>query len=419
MVRFRLVALFAILLLVIVGCAPPPTPAPTNTAVPPPTTAPTAVPPTAVPPTSVPPTNTAVPATATTVAATATTAATAPKPTNTPVPTPTTLPVIPENTTKVNLTRVDIPPIKGKTASIDIIEIDQAAHLMYVTDRTDNGVDIFDVSTPTAKYVKTIDVGSGPNGVTVAKNVNKLFVGLNDSNVAIIDIDPASPKVNTVIAKLNTGGKNRADEMDYDPKDKKLYAANSDDGIVTVIDAVTNTIIKKFDQMGDALEQPRYNSADGMMYLTSSGQNAIFQFDPTKDVLVKKYDVGVPCDPNGLGINPTTNQALLGCSNKKTQQGVAWDLKAAKVIATFDQAGAGDAVFYSAKADRFFWGASNFYRGGQMAIFSGNPIKFLTNVPTAVGAHGVAFDETNNIIYTQDQLPNEGALFAIPLAATK
>jgi len=27
----------------------------------------------------------------------------------------------------------------------------------------------------------------------------------------------------------------------------------------------------------------------------------------------------------------------------------------------------------------------------------------------------VAFDETNNIVYTQDQLPNEGALFSFPL----
>ena len=50
-----------------------------------------------------------------------------------------------------------------------------------------------------------------------------------------------------------------------------------------------------------------------------------------------------------------------------------------------------------------------------MAIFGGTPIRFLNNVPTAVGAHGVAFDETNNIVYTQDQLPSEGALFSFPL----
>src|SRR5438105_10645797 len=154
-------------------------------------------------------------------------------------PPPTLLPAVSANVPVVPINRIPIPPIAGKTASIDIMEIDQAAHLLYVTDRTDNGLDIFDVSTPCAKYVKTIDLGSGPNGVVVAKNVNKLFVTLNDSNVAIIDATPGSEKV---LAKVSTGGKKRADEIDYDAKDKKIYAANSDDGIVTVIDATTNAV---------------------------------------------------------------------------------------------------------------------------------------------------------------------------------
>jgi len=331
----------------------------------------------------------------------------------TPPPAP--LPVIAANTSTVPVYRLSIPPIAGKTASIDIMEIDQATHLLYVTDRGDNGIDIFDVATACPKYLRTIDVGSGPNGVVVAKGVNKVFVALNDSSVVAIDIAPGSANADKVIAKLNTGGKKRADEIDYDPKDKKIYAANSDDGIVTVIDATTNAIIKKFDNMGDALEQPRYDSADGMVYLTSSDQNAIFQFDPTKDVLVKKFDVGTKCNPNGIAINPTTNQALLGCSSRSANVTVLWDLAAGKVMSTFEQAGAGDAVFYSAKADRFFFAASNFNRGALMAIFTGNPVRFVTAIPTAVGSHGVAYDESNGIVYTQDQNPNEGALFSFAL----
>jgi DNA-binding beta-propeller fold protein YncE len=326
-------------------------------------------------------------------------------------PAPTLLPVVTANMLAIPVSRIPIPPIAGKTASIDIIEIDQASHLMYVTDRGDNGLDIFDVSSTCAKFLKTIDLGSGPNGVVVAKNLNKVFVALNDSTVAIIDITPGADKV---VAKVSTGGKKRADEMDYDPKDKKVYVANSDDGIVTVIDGTTNTIVKKFDNMGEALEQPRYNSADGMMYMTSSAQNAIFQFDPTKDVMVQKFDVGTKCDPNGLAIDPVTDQAFLGCSNKSANSAVLWDLKAGKVLQTFDQAGAGDAVFYSPKADRFFFAASNFNRGAVMAIFSANPVKFIGNVATATGSHGVAYDETNGIVYTQDQNPNEGALFSFP-----
>jgi DNA-binding beta-propeller fold protein YncE len=331
-------------------------------------------------------------------------------------PAPTTVPPIAADTTQQTLTKVPIPPIQGKTASIDILEIDQAAHVLYVTDRTDNGIDEFDVSTPTARYLRTVDVGSGANGVSVAKNVNEVFAGLNNSDVVAIDINPTSPTVNTVVARVNTGGKMRADEMDYDAKDKKLYVANSDDGIVSVIDASTNQIIKKFDNLGEALEQPRYNSGDGMMYMSGSGQNVIFKFDPTTDTMVAKMDVVDKCNPNGLGINPTTNQAVLGCSNRaQPQHAVSFDLATGKVISTFTQVGAGDAVFYSAKIDRFFFGASNFVHGPQIGILGGTPIRFITNVPSAVGSHGVAFDETNNIVYSQDQAPNDGALISFPL----
>ena len=312
--------------------------------------------------------------------------------------------------------KIQIPPIQTRTASIDIMVIDQDTHLLYVTDRTDNGLDIFDVGTPQARYVRTIDMASGPNGVVVAKNLNKVFVTNNDSSVAVVEIDPASPRVNTVIARLDTGGKNRADELDYDPKERKVYVANSDDQFVTVIDAVQNSIIKKIDLPGGSLEQPRYNLSDGMMYLAGSEDNVIYKFDPSNDTLVSKTDVVDKCNPNGLAINPNTNQALLGCSNRAQPQHAAlWDIAAGKVLATFEQAGAGDMTLYDDKVDRYFFAASNFFRGGQMAIFSATDIKFLTNVPTAVGSHSVAFDETNSIVYTQDQLPNEGALFSFPL----
>ena len=92
------------------------------------------------------------------------------------------------------LPNVEIPPAKGKTGSFDIMEIDQAAHLLYVADRTTAGVDIFDISSPSAKHLQTIPTGSPPNGITLAKSVNKIFSGNNDSSIAIIDIAPGLPR---------------------------------------------------------------------------------------------------------------------------------------------------------------------------------------------------------------------------------
>src|SRR5207237_5283584 len=88
-----------------------------------------------------------------------------------PTPQPTVLPPVAADTTVVPLTKIPIPPLAGKTASIDLIVIDQEAHRLYVADRTTNGVDVFDITTKDAKYVKSVDAGSGANGVVVAKKV--------------------------------------------------------------------------------------------------------------------------------------------------------------------------------------------------------------------------------------------------------
>ena len=332
----------------------------------------------------------------------------------TPTPQPTLLPPVAADTTVVTLTKIPVPGLAGKTVSMDLIVIDQESHRLFIGDRLTLGVDVFDITTKDAKFIKTVDTGSGANGVVVAKNVNKLFAGLNDSNVAIIDLTTLA-----LIAKVSTGGKGRADELDYDPKDKKIYVANSGDGFVTVIDAVTNTIIKKIDNLGAALEQPAYNSADGLMYMTSSDQNAIFVFDPVKDVLVRKDVLAVLCGPQGIAINPKTSQALLGCNAGRagttaTALTVSWDLSKGVFLSVFGQVGAGDSVTYSAKTDRFYFGAHNNPHGSQIGIFSGSPIAFLTNVPTGSfsGAKNLAYDETNNLIYTQDALPGDGAIFS-------
>lgn len=135
---------------------------------------------------------------------------------------------------------------------------------------------------------------------------------------------------------------------------------------------------------------------------------------------MKKVPVGVPCGPAGLAINPKSNQALLGCNNKKSEQTVVWDLTGMKVVKTFPDAGAGDATIYDAKADRFLLAASNFTKGGQpapeLAIFSGDPVSFLSAVATASGSHAVAYDETSKVVYTQGQKNNDGGLFAFPLS---
>jgi hypothetical protein len=335
------------------------------------------------------------------------------KPSASVAPTATTLPAVAGDEAQVTPTKFEIPPVAGKVASMDIMEISQANHMLYLADRTSGGVDVIDVSSATPKYVTTVKTSDTPNGITVADNVNKVFTGLTNSKVAIIDIDPKSPNVNKVITELDTGGKKRADESDYDPNTKKGMVANSDDQFVTTIDMVNNKISKRIDVPGGSIEQPRYNPADKFMYLTGSEDNVYYQFDMTNDTLVKKTAIDDKCTPNGNAINPTSNIALLGCSIRTQPQHVAiWDIKGGKTTATYANVGGCDGTIYDAKADAFFTGCNNYFRGPQLGILNGKDGKWIINV--AVKSSGAAaYDETNKIVYDRDAV--EGALLYFPL----
>ena len=78
------------------------------------------------------------------------------------------------HTTEVPLRRV---VLSGDLASkfTDTIDIDQEGHRLYAGDNWSGGVDIFDISTPEAKFLKTVKIRDSFYGVAVAKDVNKLF----------------------------------------------------------------------------------------------------------------------------------------------------------------------------------------------------------------------------------------------------
>lgn len=310
----------------------------------------------------------------------------------------------------VPLTNTPVPPAAGKTASIDVVDIDQAAHLLYAADRSDQGVDVFDISTPRPRYLQTIPMPSSPNGLAIAPELSRLFVGTSGGSVVIVNIDTNSTKYGAVISDVKTG--DGVDLLDYGAARQRVYAAHSKAGTITSIDAATGTIMAKFTVGSVMLEQPRFNPVDGMVYVTSPDADALFRIDP-KDGLVKtKFTLG-GCKPLGLAINPTTNNALIACHKYL----LGFDLSADKVFGTF-ALGNSDIVTYDGKIDRFFV-AHVPYAGapGSVGIFGGNPVTYIASAVTNISGNSAAYDETNKVIYTPNILPKNASIasFAMPV----
>jgi len=309
-------------------------------------------------------------------------------------PKPTLVPDVAADTTQVQYARAVVPGYEGKSISADILDIDQDTHMVYVADRDTSGLDVYDVSGGSPKFVKTLKTPAAPNGVIVAKNINRIAAGLNDGTLGVLDLASGN-----VVGTIQSGGKKRVDELDYDPKEKKVYAANSDDGFMGAYDPMAMKMVQKIDNLGDSLEQPRYDAADGMVYLTGSGTNTLFQVDPTKDAVAKKFSMPNGCNkPSGQWMNPKTNVGVISCDPNP----IVWDYGKGDMVDTLKQTGKGDQVFYSAKADVYLLGEAGWSHGPHIGIVGGTPIKFITNVgPTPGGNHNNSvLDEASNMVYS-------------------
>ena len=87
------------------------------------------------------------------------------------------------------------------------------------------------------------------------------------------------------------------DSIEYDPTDHKVYVTAPGENTIGVVDTETNTVITEFTGLPGGLEQPRYNSADGMLYVVVRDANMLLQFDPSTDALVRQAELPVRCGP--------------------------------------------------------------------------------------------------------------------------
>jgi hypothetical protein len=112
----------------------------------------------------------------------------------------------------------------------------------------------------------------------------------------------------------------------------------------------------------------------------------------------------------GLAINPTSNQALMFCKTFV----MSLNLTTAK-SEKFAQVLGGDIVNYDAKVDQFFVGSPHITRPSVVGIFGGNPIAYYSSVSTDAHGNSAAYDETNNVVYTPNLLPDKAGVSSFRL----
>ena len=274
--------------------------------------------------------------------------------------------------------------------SFDGVDIDQGAHLLYMTDRVNKGLDVVDVGRTTPRFVQSVALGALPNGLAIASDRHRVYVGMDGGNVAVVDTDTGSPTFMKVIGRIAVD-KTKADLVDYSPIRNRLYVSTSGGGEVVGVDTLTSRVSERYD-LNMPVEQPRYNPADGMLYITSPGDDSLVQVDPSNSRVLNRYPVP-GCRASGLAINPARRLALVACSGSLA----LFNLGSGEHTITRVVEG-GDLVSYNAAADRFVVASPHGSKDSAVGVFAGDGT-FLGSVPATPKAHAAAFDSSQGLVF--------------------
>jgi DNA-binding beta-propeller fold protein YncE len=311
-------------------------------------------------------------------------------------------------------------PIPGEPLkSFDISFVDKDAHRYYLGDRSNAGVDMID--TENNKYLgriggfvgaivengKVVSNKSGPNGVLAIGD--QLWAGDGDSTVKVIDL-----KQGKITDVINTGGKKRADEMAYDSNDHILAVVNNADEppFATLISTEPDhKILAKIPipEATDGFEQPDYNLADGMFYVSIPELNkeptkgGVAVIDPRAGKLVNILPVE-NCQPRGLVFGPD-QEFVVGCAARGKDNmppiTVVMDARKGALIAKVAEIGGADMVAYSAKNNQYYSGSGNQPGGGVLGVIDAKTHALVQKIQMKGPStpHSVAVDDSTGHIY--------------------
>ena len=315
-----------------------------------------------------------------------------------------------------------------KLVSFDISFIDQKTQRYYFADRSNKSVDIFD--TKTNKFIGRVgglvgavmkadgtccnNAKSGPNGVLAIGS--EVWAGDGDSTIKVIDL-----KTMKIVDSIPTGGKLRANEMTYDPKDQVFIIGNQNDEppFTTMVSTKPgHKIVGKvtFPDATDGNEQPTYNPADGLVYQSipelkkDETKGAVAVMNPRTATLVKMLPVD-NCNPAGLAFGPKGN-FVLGCNadgDKMPAIITIMNAKTGKVVANIPGIGGADMVNYNKRNNQYYIAARALKGGPVLGVIDAGTNKLVQKIAITGGnPHSVASSEANGHVFVPVGASNGG-----------
>ncbi len=291
---------------------------------------------------------------------------------------------------------------------VDFSTLDQGNGLMYVSDRSNRGVDVIDTNSDTfvRRYggfrgVYNKPETSGPN--IAYREGDVLWVTDAPSNIKALAADSGK-----IIEEFNCKGPNvRIDGAAYDPKNHVLMGESADTAVPYLcwIDTKSMKLAKNEVLMHEAtagLEGAAWDPRTDLFYLALPevfhGPGAVYAINPTTKEVVKKYPLpkGDECEAGGISLNMEQDEILVGCDAKNYTDIIS--LKDGHVDQTGILGGT-DQTAYDSVTHTYFLGSRRGSKGSVLGVIDARTHKLVASPETAPKTHAVAVNEHSHHVY--------------------
>jgi len=204
----------------------------------------------------------------------------------------------------------------GNSPEQAAVRADQA--FAYVTSNLTNEVMVVDTATHT--IVQAIGGVTGPRGIAVSPNGQKVYAASNTGGVNTVSAYAADPVTGqlTFQAAIATGANTQPRRLAFSPDGARLYVANQGNlganGSIAVVDTATNAIVATV-ATGGQLTDVAVNPAGTRVYATST-TNQVFVVDTSTNAVVATPATGG--DARGVAVSPDGTRFYVANQNTNT-----------------------------------------------------------------------------------------------------
>ena len=326
----------------------------------------------------------------------------------------------------------------GAFSGYDLSVFDASTQLYYLTDRSNNGIDVF--SSATNAFVERIGANlfagsqggnndiAGPNGISITNTAagKILIAGNGPSNLLTFTLGPSGlnviggPRTTSTAVPGTPAPQNRVDGVAYAPGANKILAANnaSNPGFLTLIDNATGAVARTIlldgsggypDVGGNGVEATIFNTARGTFFVAvpalnagGTGAGGAIELDASNGNLLHVYDfnamglAGV-CSPTGL-VQGAGASMFIACSDPAAGHSVILDPAGAGHLTIVDGISGGDQTAYNPTTNTYFEAARFQIGGPVLGVIDATTFALQT---LAIGAndHSVAVDPITGEVF--------------------